>query len=118
MSDVVCTERWARSTDTSAFGSRKRTHVPTRRVKSDASAVKIRKTYRDLSQMYHPDKFDKKVISEQQAKEKFQEIARAYEVRLTPVSTHDEWLVFESTRHIHLRRAIPPEDDLMMDADA
>ena len=50
-------------------------------MKSDASAVKIRKTYRDLSQRYHPDKFDRKLISEKEAKDKFQQIARAYEVR-------------------------------------
>ena len=41
----------------------------------------IRKTYRDLSQKFHPDKFDKTKISAKEAKEKFQEIARAYEVR-------------------------------------
>ena len=50
-------------------------------MKSDATAVKIRKTYRDLSQKYHPDKFDRKLISEKEAKDKFQQIARAYEVR-------------------------------------
>ena len=66
-------------------------HVPNTRawliysVKADASMASIRKTYRDLSQKFHPDKFDKTKISAKEAKEKFQEIARAYEVRTRAV---------------------------------
>ena len=49
-------------------------------LKSDASAIDIRRKYRDLGQIFHPDKFDKTSMTSKQAKEKFQQIARAYEI--------------------------------------
>ncbi len=47
---------------------------------SNASPIEVKKAYRDLAKMWHPDRFHNDPNKQQQAEEKFKQILEAYEV--------------------------------------